>query len=130
MYARHGGDGACGEDRGCQVRDDQHSHRRSCGSGGTGGRARLPHHIDEVIAAVDRVALAVAKRLQRLYGPFAEVGIDLALRKSGEVVVFEVNPTPGRRMLRSLPGNIREMSLHCLVEYAIRANGISAGSHQ
>ncbi|CAM3896162.1 YheC/YheD family protein [Alicyclobacillus pomorum] len=105
----------------------------------TGGRAVpaeqavahvSPHHIDEVIAAVDRVALAVAKRLQRLYGPFAEVGIDLALRNSGEVVVFEVNPTPGRRMLRSLPGNIREMSLHCLVEYAIRANGISAGSHQ
>ncbi len=87
-------------------------------------------HVDEVIAAVDGVALAVAKRLKRLYGPFAEIGIDLALRNSGEVVLFEVNPTPGRRMLRSLPGNIREMSLHCLVEYAIRATGISVGSHQ
>jgi hypothetical protein len=81
----------------------------------------------DLIAELDDVAIAVADHLQRLHGPFAEVGIDLAVRPSGDIVIFEVNPTPGRRMLRSLPGNVREMSLRSLIEYAMRAIRISAG---
>ncbi len=81
----------------------------------------------DLIAELDDVALAVTEHLERLHGPFAEVGIDLAVRPTGEIAVFEVNPTPGRRMLRSLPGNVREMSLRSLIEYAMRATGISVG---
>jgi glutathione synthase/RimK-type ligase-like ATP-grasp enzyme len=81
----------------------------------------------DLIAELDEVALAVADHLQCLHGPFAEVGIDLAVRPSGDIAIFEVNPTPGRRMLRSLPGNVREMSLRSLIEYAMRANRRSAG---
>ncbi|MCF8564835.1 YheC/YheD family protein [Alicyclobacillus tolerans] len=81
---------------------------------------------DATIAQIDEVALAVAKRLETRYGPYAEVGIDLALTTGGGITVFEANPTPGRRMLRSLSGDVREMSLQCLVEYAIKAVGIAS----
>jgi len=84
--------------------------------------------VSETIGKLDSAALAVADRLRLKHGPFAEVGIDLALYPNGDVAVFEANPTPGRRMLRSLPGNVRALSLRFLIEYAIRATGLSDGS--
>lgn len=78
---------------------------------------------DKLLSKLDHVALNVAETLRERHGPFAELGVDLALRRDGRIVVFEVNPTPGRRMLRSLSGDVREMSLECLLEYAIRATG-------
>lgn len=77
----------------------------------------------QVIDELDQVALAVARRLEHKYGRFAEVGVDMAVQDDGRVYVFEANPTPGRRMLRSLAGNVREMSLVYLLEYARRATG-------
>lgn len=105
----------------------------------TGGRAvpaeRMLRYctakdVEHLVDALDDAALSVASRLRKVYGPFAEVGVDLAARGGGDVVVFEVNPTPGRRMLRSLSGNVREMSLRTLVEYAIRATGIEGGKRE
>lgn len=98
----------------------------------TGGKAvdagQVLHFIDgdskqDFTAKLDNVALAVAETLRKKLGPFAEMGVDLAVRPDGRIIVFEVNPTPGRRMLRSLVGTVREMSLEYLLEYAIRATG-------
>lgn len=98
----------------------------------TGGQAldakQVLHFIrgveaEKLLSRLDKVALAVAETLRKKHGPFAELGVDLAVRQDGRVVVFEVNPTPGRRMLRSLPGSVREMSLEYLLEYAIKATG-------
>lgn len=97
----------------------------------TGGTAmpaeealRLAHYDQPrtLMATLDHVALAAAKSLAQRYGRYAEVGIDLACRPDGSVVLFEVNPTPGRRMLRSLGDGVRQLSLECLLEYAIRAS--------
>lgn len=81
-----------------------------------------------VIRQLDEVALRVAERLEAKYGPFAEVGVDMAVRPDGRVFVFEANPTPGRRMLRSLNGDVRKLSLVCLLEYAMRATGFELES--
>jgi glutathione synthase/RimK-type ligase-like ATP-grasp enzyme len=79
---------------------------------------KSPH---DLTSKLDKVALTVAETLRKKLGPFAEMGVDLAIRPDGRIIVFEVNPTPGRRMLRSLSGTVREMSLEYLLEYAIRA---------
>lgn len=84
--------------------------------------------VSNVMAELDRVALSVAKRLADKYGQFAEVGVDMAVRPGGKVFIFEANPTPGRRMLRSLDGDVRQMSLVCLLEYAMRATGFELES--
>ncbi|SFU76318.1 Glutathione synthase/RimK-type ligase, ATP-grasp superfamily [Alicyclobacillus macrosporangiidus] len=90
--------------------------------------AGLSQHA-QILSRLDDVALAVAERLWQTYGAYAEVGVDLGLRSDGTPVVFEVNPTPGRRMLRSLDRRVRELSLEALVEYAIRATRVhSPGS--
>ncbi|MCL6443749.1 MAG: YheC/YheD family protein [Alicyclobacillus sp.] len=77
---------------------------------------------ERLIKRLDAAAMAVCHVLERRFGPFAEVGIDFAAREDDSIAIFEVNPTPGRRMLRSLGGNVRELSLRYLLEYAIRAN--------
>lgn len=76
----------------------------------------------KLITKLDDVAISVAKSLSSRYGRYAEVGVDLACKRDGSVVVFEVNPTPGRRMLRSLGTSTRQLSLEWLIEYAIKAN--------
>jgi glutathione synthase/RimK-type ligase-like ATP-grasp enzyme len=81
----------------------------------------------QTIADMDTLALGVVEQLRHAFGPFAEVGIDIGIDESGKVVAFEVNPTPGRRMLRSLSDNVRKLSLVTLVEYAIRAAGFENG---
>lgn len=85
-------------------------------------------HVDMSVKELDRVALAVAQQLEGKFGSFAEVGVDLALQEDGAVMVFEVNPTPGRKMLRVLDDGSREMSLLSLLEYAIRATGFDSGN--
>ena len=76
----------------------------------------------KLITKLDDVAISVARSLSSRYGGYAEVGVDLACKRDGSVVVFEVNPTPGRRMLRSLGTSTRQLSLEWLIEYAIKAN--------
>lgn len=82
-----------------------------------------PLQCQALLAQMDHVSGKVVERLVRQYGHFAEVGIDLAVDMDGRVFVFEVNPTPGRRMLRALSPSLREMSLQTLIEYASRAIG-------
>lgn len=80
----------------------------------------------QVLRELDDAALAVATELTRRFGQFAEAGLDMALRDDDSLAIFEVNPTPGRRMLRCLSSELREMSLATLLEYAIHATGFTA----
>jgi glutathione synthase/RimK-type ligase-like ATP-grasp enzyme len=73
---------------------------------------------EEILRSLDAVAESVYHRLHKSYGEFGEIGIDLAVGSDKRVVLFEVNPTPGRRMLRSISKETREMSLTRLLEYA------------
>ncbi|GLG00639.1 hypothetical protein Alches_06780 [Alicyclobacillus hesperidum subsp. aegles] len=85
---------------------------------------------DAVLRTMDEVATRIAQRLGARHGPFAEVGIDLAVTEQADVFVFEVNPTPGRRMLRVLDADLHRLSLESLIEYVIKAarrRGQSAG---
>jgi hypothetical protein len=79
------------------------------------------------VKRLDAIAYAVYRRLQKSYGDFGEIGIDLAVRSDQSVILFEVNPTPGRRMLRSISKEAREMSLIRLLEYASFKAGFDDG---
>lgn len=98
----------------------------------TGGEARLAEdvlkklgirNIERIILQMDRCAFMISSALAKKYGHFAELGIDLALDQNLNIWLFEVNPTPGRRMLRSISIETRKLSLQRLLEYAIRATG-------
>jgi glutathione synthase/RimK-type ligase-like ATP-grasp enzyme len=80
---------------------------------------------NSIISELDDLAATVAKALAREHGHFAELGIDFALDEAGRIFLFEINPTPGRRMLRSLEPSVRELSIHEMLEYAIRATGFT-----
>lgn len=81
------------------------------------GKAKRQRYVTEM----DRIAKQVVEALAKRYGAFAEVGIDMALTPDGQVYIFEMNPTPGRRMLRALGPGVRRLSLESLLEYASRA---------
>lgn len=99
----------------------------------TGGTARPAEEMvkravgsersQDLLDQMDEIAKEVVNTLSRQFGSFAELGIDMALTASGEIFIFEVNPTPGRRMLRQLSPGIRRLSLQSLLEYAVRATG-------
>ncbi len=81
--------------------------------------------IRAVLQQMDDLAIATAEALKNEYGPYAELGIDFALCTDGGVRLFEVNSTPGRRMLRQLDTELRQLSLDYLLEYAIKAAGFA-----
>lgn len=104
----------------------------------TGGQAvafedlidQLPHTAmikqdKDIGKKLDQLATVVMHRLASKYGPFVELGIDFAIDNHGKIFLFEVNPTPGRRMLKSLDSSVRELSLQEMIEYAIRATGFT-----
>ncbi|WAH35333.1 YheC/YheD family protein [Alicyclobacillus dauci] len=80
---------------------------------------------DAMLETMDSIATGVVRTLKHKYGDFAELGIDLALTPAGEIYIFEINATPGRRMLRMVSPGARRLSLELLLEYAIRATGYS-----
>jgi hypothetical protein len=82
---------------------------------------------EEIVKRLDAIADAVYRRLQKSYGDFGEIGIDFAVRSDQSIVLFEVNPTPGRRMLRSISKEVRDMSLTRLLEYARFKAGFDDG---
>ena len=68
-------------------------------------------------------AAAVFDALRRMHPHMAELGIDIALDAAGQARVLEVNPCPGRRMLRLIDPALRRMSLVRVVEYAVFSTG-------
>ncbi|SIS89373.1 YheC/YheD family protein [Alicyclobacillus vulcanalis] len=74
---------------------------------------------DDLVERMDEIALLVARRARERFGPYAELGVDLAASEDGHVFFLEFNPTPGRKMLRQLDPKLHRLSLEALLEYAI-----------
>ena len=70
-------------------------------------------------------ALAVFDVLAQLHPHLMELGVDIALHANGSAYILEVNPCPGRRMLRQVDPLLRRMSLVRVVEYAVFSAGFS-----
>lgn len=97
----------------------------------TGGMARSAEAVlagiigakkhEELLQRMDETAIQLVRTLAGKFGPFAELGIDMAVTNDGQIYIFEINPTPGRRMLRHLSTGIRRLSLDSLLEYAVKA---------
>lgn len=67
---------------------------------------------------LDVLAVRIAQELEKDHGNMGEIGIDFGIDKAGNPWIIEVNTRPGRKMLRILDSEIRELSLRRPLEYA------------
>lgn len=72
-----------------------------------------------------RVAERAFEKLSELHPGLFELGVDIAIDSGGHPFILEVNPTPGRKMLRILNPEARRLSLERAVEYAVWCAGDS-----
>lgn len=72
----------------------------------------------KLIEELDRIALSAATVLEVDNPTVCEAGVDLALDNAGRSWVIEVNPRPGRKMLRRIDPELRTLSLLKPLEYA------------
>jgi YheC/D like ATP-grasp len=79
----------------------------------------------EIIRDADRIAIEIAKALDQRIGRNVEFGIDIAIDVKGKIWILEVNPRPGRKMLRLCQPEVRKLSLLRPLEYAKYATGYS-----
>lgn len=77
----------------------------------------------ELLQRIDRAALCIVEVLEEHVGRIGELGIDFGLTKQGEVYLIEVNPRPGRQMLKQTSLAIRSLSLRRNLEYAKYTTG-------
>lgn len=77
------------------------------------------------IQQMDDLSLQVVNQLENKVGSMGELGIDFGLDKTGHPWVIEVNPRPGRKMLKMLDQKLRELSLRRPLEYAKYTVGFS-----
>lgn len=70
-----------------------------------------------LVNTMDSLGLEVFSAFWEKFGPYVEIGVDFAVTSTGDVFILEVNPTPGRRMLRALPGDVRRRSLLTWMDY-------------
>jgi hypothetical protein len=76
-----------------------------------------------LLEEIDQAALRIVHVLERSSGRLGELGIDFGLTKNGEVYLIEVNPRPGRQMLKQTSLSIRALSLRRNLEYAKYTTG-------
>lgn len=96
----------------------------------TGGQAMLAEEFlrangyaeeQERRALLDRLdlaALRISERLEHKAGRIGELGIDFGLTKQGHFYLIEINPRPGRQMLKETAPDVRALSLRRNLEYA------------
>ena len=96
----------------------------------TGGQAFSTKKVAELLPSEQRlswqrgveegkkVARKVFRLFQKEYPPLVELGVDLAIDQSGQVYFLEINPCPGRRMLRKVSRDWRIQSLERILNYA------------
>ncbi|MGZ4031734.1 MAG: YheC/YheD family endospore coat-associated protein [Tumebacillaceae bacterium] len=78
---------------------------------------------EQLLAEIDEAALGIVTVLEAHCGRLGELGIDFGLTKAGEVYLIEVNPRPGRQMLKQTSLSIRALSLRRNLEYAKYTTG-------
>jgi bifunctional DNA-binding transcriptional regulator/antitoxin component of YhaV-PrlF toxin-antitoxin module len=81
--------------------------------------------ITKSIQQMDDLSLQIVNRLENKVGSMGELGIDFGLDKTGHPWLIEVNPRPGRKMLKMLDQKLRELSLRRPLEYAKYTVGFS-----
>jgi len=86
---------------------------------GTPGSER---HTD-VLQRMDEAALEIAAVLEAKAGRIGELGIDFGLCEDGSVYLIEINPRPGRQMLKETSPKTRLLSLLRNLEYAKYVTG-------
>ncbi|HEU4965392.1 MAG TPA: YheC/YheD family protein, partial [Bacilli bacterium] len=73
---------------------------------------------EALLQEMDTAALRIAERLEAKAGRIGELGIDFGLTKQGRFFLIEVNPRPGRQMLKETAPDVRALSLRRNLEYA------------
>ncbi|AEJ43355.1 YheC/YheD family protein [Alicyclobacillus acidocaldarius] len=79
-----------------------------------------PQPASDLVDQLDEIAMTIAQLARERFGPYAELGLDLAVSEDGHPYFIELNPTPGRKMLRRLDPKVHRLSLQALLEYAIQ----------
>lgn len=77
----------------------------------------------DVLQSIDVAALEIAAVLEAKAGRIGELGIDFGLTADGSVYLIEINPRPGRRMLKDTSPQTRLLSLLRNLEYAKYVTG-------
>ena len=103
----------------------------------TGGQAYLPEALEpylrkrdltlfrEGLQAGANLAQTAFVTLAKRRPELVEIGADVAVDRKGRPWLLEVNPCPGRRMLRDVDSGLRHLSLVRVVEYAVFCTGFS-----
>jgi hypothetical protein len=73
---------------------------------------------EEMLQRLDEAALQIAAALEARSGRIGELGIDFGLTRAGEIFLIEVNPRPGRQMLKQTAPAVRDLSLQRNLEFA------------
>lgn len=81
---------------------------------------------EQVVRELDAGALAIARALEAKAGRLGELGIDFAVTNDRRVFLIEINPRPGRQMLKLTAPATRELSLRRNLEYAKYTTGYGA----
>ncbi|ARU62561.1 hypothetical protein CBW65_17515 [Tumebacillus avium] len=89
---------------------------RENGFGDSAVRSRLLSQLDEAAEHICRVLEAKA-------GKIGELGIDFGVTAEGKIYLIEVNPRPGRQMLKQTSLEVRALSLLRNLEYAKYTTG-------
>jgi glutathione synthase/RimK-type ligase-like ATP-grasp enzyme len=78
---------------------------------------------ERLLEEIDQAALNIVTVLEQRNGRLGELGIDFGVTKRGDVYLIEVNPRPGRQMLKQTSLSIRALSLRRNLEYAKYTTG-------
>jgi hypothetical protein len=81
----------------------------------------------ELLEHFDQAAFRVAEVLEQKAGRIGEIGIDFGLTQQTRIFLIEVNPRPGRQMLKDTAPETRELSLRRNLEYAKLVTGFGMG---
>jgi hypothetical protein len=82
---------------------------------------------EEIASTLTEVACRIPSILEAAYGkPFIELGIDLAVERTGKVSIIEVNVKPGKKIVRALSGEKAYAdALLAPIRYAAARAGVS-----
>lgn len=72
-----------------------------------------------------QLALAAADVVGKVYPTLAELGIDMLLDVGRRWWILDINPRPGRRILRLIDPELRELSIQKPLEYVKYATGFA-----
>ncbi|KUO97014.1 YheC/YheD family protein [Ferroacidibacillus organovorans] len=93
-------------------------------------QALLPHlsvaqasAMSAEFSRMESLACDLFEHIKRQHGELGEVGIDFAFDQDLRVYILEVNPCPGRRMLKNVDLRLRTRSITRILEHALCITG-------